>query len=80
VEGVRQKRHLGRVTIAMHGCAERGRVVHAYQQLAVTEDIAEGHDRSDNSEELSLVDLVLFRVPKLSIYARMSSGTSQPRI
>ena len=60
VEGVRQGRHLWRVTIAMHGRAQRGHVVHPYQQLAVAEDIAEGHDCSDNREELALVNLLLF--------------------
>jgi hypothetical protein len=43
----------------MHGRAERGHVVHPYQQLAVSEDIAEGHDRRDNREELALVNLLL---------------------
>jgi hypothetical protein len=43
----------------MHGCAERGHVVDPYQQLAVSEDIAEGHDRRDNREELALVNLLL---------------------
>jgi exosome complex RNA-binding protein Csl4 len=79
VEGVRQGRHLWRVTIAMHGCAERGHVVHPYQQLAVAEEIAEGQDRSDNREELALV-FCFFRVPKLSIHARVSSGTSPPHM
>jgi hypothetical protein len=31
-----------------------------YQQLSVAEDIAEGHDLHDNSEELALVNLLLF--------------------
>jgi hypothetical protein len=44
----------------MHGRAQRGHVVHPYQQLAVAEDIAEGHDCSDNREELALVNLLLF--------------------
>jgi hypothetical protein len=43
----------------MHGRVERGHVVHPYQQLAVSEDIAEGHDRRDNHEELALVNLLL---------------------
>jgi hypothetical protein len=44
----------------MHGCDERGHVVDPYQQLTVSEDIAEGHDRCDNREELALVNLLLF--------------------
>jgi len=49
---VRQGRHRWRVTIAVHGCAQRGHVGHPYQQLAVAEDITNGHDCSDNREEL----------------------------
>jgi hypothetical protein len=50
----------GGQAIAMHGRAQRGHVVHPYQQLAVAEDIAEVHDRSDNRQELALVNLLLF--------------------
>jgi hypothetical protein len=80
VEGVRQRRHLCRMAIAMRGCDQRGHVVHPYQQLAIDEDITEGHDNCDNRKEVALDNLCVFRVQNLSIHARMSSGTSPPHM
>ncbi len=64
MKDVRQSHHLGRMAVAIHGSVERRHVIHPYQYFAATKDITEGHDRSDDRKEFTLINLLLLTSAK----------------